>query len=208
LTALHDGDLKLAQRMLSGDEAAFNEFFDRHFQRLYRYSLARLDQDPADAQDVAQATICTGISKLHTFRGEASLLTWLCTICRHEIGELRRRMARRPARLDDDTPAIRAALEAIASNDPDHPEAVLQRTEVARSVQRTLDALPERYREVLALKYLEGLPVKEIAERLALAPKAAESLLTRAREAFRDRFPESADEARSWSAGGSGGTQA
>ena len=51
-----------------------------------------------------------------------------------------------------------------------------------------LDGLPARYGDALEWKYVEGLPVVEIAARLAVSPKAAESLLTRAREAFRDAF--------------------
>ena len=48
-----------------------------------------------------------------------------------------------------------------------------------------MDVLPTRYGDVLEWKYIDGLPVQEIARRLAIGPKAAESLLTRAREAFR-----------------------
>ena len=54
--------------------------------------------------------------------------------------------------------------------------------------QVALDQLPQHYGNALEWKYLEGLPVKEIASRLKLSPKAAESLLTRAREAFRECF--------------------
>jgi RNA polymerase sigma-70 factor (ECF subfamily) len=49
-----------------------------------------------------------------------------------------------------------------------------------------LDYLPRRYGQVLEWKYIEGLSVKEIADKLGIAPKAAESTLTRARNAFRD----------------------
>jgi RNA polymerase sigma-70 factor (ECF subfamily) len=64
----------------------------------------------------------------------------------------------------------------------------LRRAEVARAVQVTLDALPRRYGDVLEWKYVLGLTVDEIAERLGLGPKAVESLLTRARQAFREGF--------------------
>ena len=55
-----------------------------------------------------------------------------------------------------------------------------------RIIEATLDALPGRYGEVLEWKYIDELSVQEIAERLKLGPKAAESMLTRARESFRD----------------------
>jgi RNA polymerase sigma-70 factor (ECF subfamily) len=55
-------------------------------------------------------------------------------------------------------------------------------------VRSTLDHLPGRYGDVLEWKYLQDLSVNEIAERLGVGYKAAESLLTRARAAFRDGF--------------------
>ena len=57
-----------------------------------------------------------------------------------------------------------------------------------RLVQVVLDYLPRRYGDVLEWKYMQGLSVKEIAQRLEVAPKAAESMLNRARIAFRDGF--------------------
>jgi RNA polymerase sigma-70 factor (ECF subfamily) len=55
-----------------------------------------------------------------------------------------------------------------------------------------MDALPTRYGEVLEWKYIDGMPVAEIARRLEIGPKAAESLLTRARVAFRTAILEMA----------------
>jgi RNA polymerase sigma-70 factor (ECF subfamily) len=53
-------------------------------------------------------------------------------------------------------------------------------------IQAALDALPDRYGDVLEWKYVDGLSVKQIAQRLGVGPKAAESLLSRARGAFRE----------------------
>jgi len=62
------------------------------------------------------------------------------------------------------------------------------REEIRRLVQVALDQLPRRYGDALEWKYIDGLSVREIAERLSVSAKAAESLLTRARVAFRDVF--------------------
>jgi len=64
----------------------------------------------------------------------------------------------------------------------------LLRREVARLVHVTVDHLPPHYSQLLEWKYSDGLSVKEIAGQLGISPKAAESLLTRARQAFRDGF--------------------
>jgi RNA polymerase sigma-70 factor (ECF subfamily) len=183
-------DRQLARRLLAGDRDAFDEFFETYFPGLYRFALVRTDHDADAAEEIAQATLCKAISKLGTYRGEAMLFTWLCTFCRHEISAHFRRFRGqpRPLHLEEDNPEIAAALDTLSLLAADGPEQALQRTEVSRLVQTTLDRLPRRYGDALEWKYAEGLSVKDIAARLGLSPKAAESLLTRARQAFRDGF--------------------
>lgn len=69
------------------------------------------------------------------------------------------------------------------------------RSDVVRLIQATMDRLPGHYGDVLEWKYVDGLTVKAIAERLDIGPKAAESLLTRARAAFRRAMEAVADSA-------------
>jgi len=175
--------------MLAGDECAFEAFFEGHFPRLFRFALARLDGRAAVAEDVVQATLCRAIDKLHTYRAEAALFTWLCTLCRHEIADhFRREGAGVEVALVEDAPEVRAVLDSLGAASSDHPECAVRRRELARLVHVVLDALPARYADVLEWKYLMDLPVNEIARRLDVGPKAAESMLTRARHAFRDGF--------------------
>ena len=187
--AAHD-ERALVERMRAGEETAFEEFFDGHFSRLYRFALLRLEQDEAAAEDVVQTTMCKAITGLPGYRFEAALYTWLCTICRREIAAHYERLGRRPAPLPllEDSPEVRAALESLAAAGSGDPERQMERKDVARLVQSTLDALPASYGDVLEWKYVQGLSVREIAGRLRLGLKAAESLLTRAREAFRDGY--------------------
>jgi RNA polymerase sigma-70 factor (ECF subfamily) len=179
----------LVARMLAGEEQAFEEFFAASFPPLYRFAAARL-QDAGAAEEVVQATLCRAILKLHTYRGEAALFTWLCAFCRHEISAWYERHARRPPEVElvEDLPDVRAALESLSAEILTSPDAEFRRRELRRLVQATLDALPGRYGDVLEWKYIEGLSVAEIAERLGTGVKAAESLLTRARNTFRDGF--------------------
>jgi RNA polymerase sigma-70 factor (ECF subfamily) len=188
---MYEQDRELARRLIAGDERAFDEFFEDHFPGLFRFALARLGGDEDAAEDIAQAVLCQAISKIRTYRGEAALFTWLCSFCRHGLSAHYRARGREERRVDlvEDNPRVRAALESLGAG-LDAPDQALARSEIARIVQIVLDQLPVRYGNVLEWKYLEELPVKEIAERLAVSPKAAESLLTRAREAFRDGFQE------------------
>lgn len=182
-------DLDLARRVLAGDERAAAEWFDDLFPRLYRFARARLDGDDDAAEDVVQAAMIKALRKLDTYRGEAALFTWLCTICRREIDAHWSRIgSRREVALPEDQPDTRAALDALAAAAIDGPEAISGRRELARLVQVTLDHLPGRYGHALEWRYIEGAPVADIAARLGLGYKATESLLSRAREAFREGF--------------------
>jgi len=182
-------DRFLVKRMLAGEEPAFEEFFEDYFPRLYRFALPRVRHDADMAEELVQATLCTAITKLKSYRGEAALFTWLCTICRREIGAtLRKRSREAQPLLLEDTAEARASLESLAAALSQQPESQVLRKEISRMVQVTLDCLPRWYASALEMKYLKDLPVNEIASRLSLGPKAAESLLTRARQAFREGF--------------------
>lgn len=170
--------------MLRGDEAAFTDFFESHFPPLFRFALRRVGGSEQAAEEIAQTTLCNAMRKLGTYRGEASLLTWLMTFCRHEISAFGRKEQRLPTMVDlaEDSPEIRSAFESMGADD------ALLRKERSEFIQAVLDRLPLRYGDILEWKYLEGLSVLEIADRLGVTAKAAESQLTRARVAFRDAF--------------------
>lgn len=182
-------DLALARRLLAGEESAFEEFFGDYFPRLYRFARTRLAGNEDAAEEVVQTVLIKAIDKLHTYRGEAALFTWLCTLCRREIASWLERAGKvSEVSLLDDQPATRAALETIAMLAGDDPETGLRRKELSGLVQATLDHLPGRYGDALEWKYIQGLTVDEIAAKLGLGYKAAESVLTRARQAFREAF--------------------
>jgi RNA polymerase sigma-70 factor (ECF subfamily) len=186
----YHGDKELAARVLAGDQRAFDELFNLYFDRLYRFALARFRHDPSAAEDVVQQTLCKAIEKLGSYRGEAALFTWLCQICRNLITDSYRQRERESQRsiVFEDSEEIRTALELLGAPDLEDPALVAQRGEIGRLVQLVLDHLPGRYGDVLEWKYVQGMSVSEIAARLQLGTKAAESLLTRARDAFREGF--------------------
>ena len=189
-------DVKLVSRLLKGDQRAFDAFFATYFPRLYRFALVRLDNDHDLAEETAQTVLCQAISKMSTYRGEAALFTWLCTFCRHEISKQwkARKRAQGDTELREDDPAIRAALESFLSSTSDDPDVAVYQTEIARLVKVALDHLPSLYADTLESKYVHELSVRDIADRIGKSEKATESVLTRARDAFRDVFRSLIDE--------------
>lgn len=179
----HAEDIDLVQRMLSGDARALEDFGERYCRALYRFAVGRLGGDRDLARETVQAAFAKALARLETYRGEAALLTWLCACWRNELLMHLRARRKAPAGVeltDELKPAAAAEWQA-----PADPESSLLDRESAHQVHVTLDALPQRYAQALEWKYVHRLPVHEIAQRLGTGEKAAESLLGRARQAFR-----------------------
>src|SRR6185295_6421065 len=127
-------DLELVQRLLAGDEKEFARVFRENYPRLYRFAFSRLNGDADAADEMAQRTLCRAMRKLHLYRAEASLFTWLCRLCRHEIYdhvEGRERRGRLVLSVDDD-PEVRAALESFPADIQSDPAGVARRAEMLR----------------------------------------------------------------------------
>ena len=183
-------DKKLVNQLLAGEQRAFDRFFDENFARLYRFALVRLSDDPDAAKEVAQITLSKAVRKLHTYKGEASLFTWLCSICRNATSDWLARQGRYREHvvLTEDIAEIRAAVDSLESPRQHDPEQHYRRIELLRLIQVALDNLPPRYGDVLEWKYIEGRSTREISERLDIGVEAAQSLLARARRAFADTY--------------------
>ena len=183
-------DTELVERLLRGDARAFDVFFNEYYPKLYRFASRRFPKDTATAEDIAQSTLCRALESLRSYRGEAALFTWLCTLCRREMSARWRdyhAFAGAPALAEDD-PEVRVALEALLATDQHDPLLATSREQVQASILTTLDYLPPPYADILEWKYVRDMSVEAIASRLGRTTKATESLLTRARGAFRETF--------------------
>ena len=182
-------DRDLVSRLLRGDEEAFDFFVDEYYPRLYRFAFIRVGSDAEVAQDVVQSTFQKVIPKLRSYRAEATLFSWMCSFCRFEVAAFWRGKGRQAHEIDlvEEAPHIQAALESLAALE-EGPDTAVERKEISRLVRVTLDYLPIHYGNVLEWKYIQDLSVRDIAARMETTEKAVESLLTRARSAFRDGF--------------------
>lgn len=181
-------DLAVARKLLDGDEATFRSVFDGYFPRLYRFVMPRVDGNRDEARDIVQQGFCRAFERLDSYRGEASLYGWILQICRNALIDRARRQSTRPQplKLSGTGEALNAIVEAIRAPEHEQPEHRAVRLELIQVIQATLDYLPSHYSDVLEWKYIEENSVNEIAEKLDIGLKAAESLLTRARKAFRE----------------------
>ena len=190
MAVIHNDKL-LTGRMLKGDQTAFDEFFNANFPRLYRFTLSRIGDDEDAVKEIVQKTLCRAVAKLRTYRGEAALFTWLCRLCRNEISDHFKRTSRNLSReIPFDDAEVRAVLESLDSGESDDPTKIAERHQLGQLIQTILDHLPARQGNALEWKYIQGLTVDEIATRLGVSQAAAQSLLARARQSFREGFSE------------------
>jgi RNA polymerase sigma-70 factor (ECF subfamily) len=188
--AVYFQDKKLVKQLLGGDERAFEQFFEENFARLYRFALTRLSDDPEAAREVAQIALTRAIRKLHTYRAESALFTWLCAICRNETSDWLARQGRYREHivLTEDHPEVQAAVDSFQVPEQMSPDRHYRRVELLRLIQVALDKLPPRYGDVLEWKYIEGHSIQEISVRLDIGAEATQSLLARAKRAFADVY--------------------
>ena len=188
--AVYLDDKRLVKALLNGDERAFDGFFEDNFSRLYRFALVRLSDDPDAAREIAQIVLTRAMQKLHTYRAESALFTWLCAICRNEVSDWLSKQGRYRQHivLTEDFPEVQAAVDSFQTPFEENPEAHYQRLEKLRLIQVVLDKLPPRYGDVLEWKYVEGHSVREISNRLDIGYEATQSLIARAKRAFADIY--------------------
>ena len=179
---MHNDDLALARSIQKGDEREFNAFFEQYFPRIYRFCLSRMDEESL-IEDMVQNTMMKAVKGIHTYRGEASMFTWLCQICRNEINMHYRKMAQSAPEVRADDESIRPILEQLEAEE--NVENDLYSEQTRRLIIEVLDFLPGNYGQALEWKYVLGLSVSEIAGRLELTELAVQSILARARTAFR-----------------------
>jgi len=175
-------DIRLAQRVASGDGEALRVFYERYADPLFAFIYHHMEPSTQDAQDVWQITLLAAIRSLPNFSGESRLFTWLCAIARHKIADFRRRSAH-PVDVLSDVPTKN--LAKLMDSAPLPEEIVMQRA-TRIMVVRALANLSEDYRKALLARYIDDRPLTEISKLLGRSYKATESLLSRARAALRE----------------------
>jgi RNA polymerase sigma-70 factor (ECF subfamily) len=169
--------------VLAGDAAAWRRWYDAHYDRLAAYARWRCGGLRDLAADVLQETWLVAVRRLRSFDpARGTFFDWLCGIAANAARSAVRLRCRQ-----------RNRSRPLAPTD-DHPERdSAAADEKAGRVAAALAALPGHYEAVLRAKYLDRHTVDEIAAARGDSPKAVESLLSRARQAFRDAFEKAND---------------
>ena len=156
----------------------FWQLMERFRADLVHQALAMLGNQ-ADAEDVAQETLCRAYLEIHKLQEPAKLGHWLRAINRcRALDVLRRRKAQREERLN--TGAQEALVKESLPNRTRTPDEGSPAGDGREWLIKAVDSLPETYREVFLLRYMEKLTLEEISQRLGIAPGTARSRMARA----------------------------
>ena len=172
---------KIIDRLRSQDPHALDDFLKSVAPTLQRYGL-RMCQNEEDAQDIAQESLIAAMKNVDSFRGEASVSSWLYTIARSFCIKKRRRGKFTPKTLESLQEVDSSALHAPTAGGT---EEVVHRRQFEAALNRVLDSLDETQREVFVLRDMEGLSAKEVGVTLGISESAVKSRLHRARDNVR-----------------------
>lgn len=174
-SASRQRDLHLLQELKAGQPQAVQRWFTEYHPLILRFILSKVESEK-DAEELAQETFIHCLQHLPLFRGEASILTWMQGIARHEVADYYRKFY------------AKKAIKALPLNELIGDAHVSDAHETSEKVKRVFRALSHEHQELLLLKYVDGKKVSEIARELGRSVKAIESDLFRARQTFKTLY--------------------
>ncbi len=175
-------ETQLLERVRAGDPAAERALYDAHVDRVYRLAF-RMTGDDALAQDFTQDAFIRAFSRLHTFRGDASLSTWLHTVTTSVVLNGLRKVKKFRTSEYELEEARKVAGQASRA-EPD----------LSDRLKQAIEGLPDGYRTVFVMHDIEGYTHDEIAGALGVAAGTSKAQLSRARAKLRVELADFAEE--------------
>jgi RNA polymerase sigma-70 factor (ECF subfamily) len=183
-TSERDIDWELVQRVQAGDTRAFEVLVNKYQRKVGRL-LSRLIRDPDDIEDVVQDSFIKAYRALGNFRGESAFYTWFYRIAINTAKNFLMASNRRPTALresqDEDSETFD---ETDTLSHIDTPESVLLSRQIAATVNKAVEELPEELKNAIVLREIEGLSYEEIATVMNCPIGTVRSRIFRAREAI------------------------
>jgi RNA polymerase sigma-70 factor (ECF subfamily) len=173
-------DEELLRLILIGNQEAFSQLYDRHLTMVYKRVAYLIPEN--DIEDVIQEVFIAMIRSLKTFKGDSKFSTWLRVITNRQIANYYRKNQKT---LKDDH------LDQDDSRLSNKATPTTRETQDRRIyIQQTLMEVPDHYREILLLRFVDGLKFQEIAELQGKSLDAVKSVFRRAIEAMRKELGE------------------
>ncbi|MGA2176794.1 MAG: sigma-70 family RNA polymerase sigma factor [Verrucomicrobiota bacterium] len=181
MSAAKDNNAGLVMKSLAGNRDAFGQIVAQH-QSLICSLAYSATGSLTQSEDLAQETFVTAWKHLPELREPAKLRAWLCGIARNLIGKTLRRNGREPVHAAE----LLDSADEVPSQEPLPPDHVMSKEEEA-ILWRSLERIPETYREPLVLFYREHQSVERVADALELTDDAVKQRLSRGRKLLHEQ---------------------
>jgi len=177
-------DQELVLRVQRGDKAAF-DLLVRKYQHKIAKLVSRYVRDRAEVEDVTQEAFIKAYRALRGFRGESAFYTWLYRIAINTAKNYLVAQGRRPL-IAEVEPEEAEAMASAHGNVTEllTPERSMLTDEIARTVERAIEALPEDLRTAITLREIDGMSYDDIAVAMDCPIGTVRSRIFRAREAI------------------------
>jgi RNA polymerase sigma-70 factor (ECF subfamily) len=181
-------DRQLVVRAQGGDKQAFNLLVEKYQRKLARL-LSRFIRDPAEVEDVTQEAFIKAYRALPAFRGDSAFYTWLYRIGINTAKNYLMAMGRRaPTSTEVEAEEAEGFDEGEQLRDINTPESALLTSEIAETVNRTIEQLPEELRTAIQMREIEGMSYEDIAKAMDCPIGTVRSRIFRAREAIAEQL--------------------
>lgn len=176
-------DQLLVERVKAGDKHAFDLLVLKYQHRIIKL-IMRYVRDPTEALDVSQEAFLKAYRALPNFRGDSAFYTWMYRIAINTAKNHLVAAKRRPLEFSSDISEPEDFEWHANLQEQDSPESQAIGDELRRTVERTLQELPEDLRIAITLRELDGLTYEEIAQVMECPIGTVRSRIFRAREAI------------------------
>ena len=179
-----DVDAELVARVQAGDKQAFDLLVLKYQRKIMRL-LSRMIRDQAEVEDVAQEAFIKAYRALPQFRGDSAFYTWLYRIAINTARNWLASNSRRPS-----TPSSYENEDGETFDEMDNltdnttPESELASRQIAQTVNKAIEDLPEDLRTAIVLREIEGMSYEDIAQSMNCPIGTVRSRIFRAREAI------------------------
>jgi RNA polymerase sigma-70 factor (ECF subfamily) len=181
-------DQQLVTRAQSGDKLAFGLLVEKYQRKLARL-LSRFIRDPAEVEDVTQEAFIKAYRALPAFRGDSAFYTWLYRIGINTAKNYLMAMGRRaPTSTEVEAEEAEGFDEGEQLRDINTPESLLLSSEIAATVNSTIEQLPEELRTAIQMREIEGMSYEDIAKAMNCPIGTVRSRIFRAREAIAEQL--------------------
>lgn len=174
-------DLRLAERILAGEEKALRDFIRRFEKKIINFLKKRIE-NTSDCEEMTQDILLSVIEALRDYGGRANLNTFVFAITRNKVVDFYRKKKIKQV-LFSLIPEIGQVKSTVRG-----PEEKMEEKDLKEQINKTLKKIKPIYRKVIMLKYYQGFSIKEIANNLSETVKMVESRLFRARKAFINKY--------------------